>query len=397
MRLRQLALVRRRLDLVERERGERDPVAAERLAIRGERLAAGRLDLLLRASSTSAGGEPAATSSAVSPTEPASAFTFRLRGVVGFLRSSGLRLGSGHARTLTLVSFGLAWQRRRFRSPRSRSCCSRTSTRSPARRSRPRASRSRRVKGALPEAELVERDPRRPRPRHPQQDAGHADGARRGASGCSRSAAFCIGTNQIELDAREPARRAGVQRAVLEHAQRRRADHRRDRDAVAPARRSRRARCTRASGRKVAAGCHEVRGKTLGIVGYGHIGSQVGVLAEAFGMRVVFYDIAAKLPMGNNRAMRDARGAARASRTSSRCTCRRRRRRKNMIGAAELAQMKKGACLLNASRGTVVDDRRARRRRSRAATSAAPRSTSIPRSPRPTATASSRRCAACRT
>ena len=55
--------------------------------------------------------------------------------------------------------------------------------------------------------------------------------------------------------------------------------------------------------RKVAVGCHEVRGKTLGIVGYGHIGSQVGVLAEAFGMRVVFYDIVAKLPMGNNRSM----------------------------------------------------------------------------------------------
>ena len=45
-----------------------------------------------------------------------------------------------------------------------------------------------------------------------------------------------------------------------------------------------------------------MRGKTLGIVGYGHIGPQVGVLAEAMGMRVVFYDIAAKLPMGNNRS-----------------------------------------------------------------------------------------------
>jgi D-3-phosphoglycerate dehydrogenase len=55
--------------------------------------------------------------------------------------------------------------------------------------------------------------------------------------------------------------------------------------------------------RKVAAGSHEVRGHTVGIVGYGHIGSQIGVLAEAFGLRVVFYDIAAKLPMGNNRAL----------------------------------------------------------------------------------------------
>src|SRR5882757_599446 len=55
--------------------------------------------------------------------------------------------------------------------------------------------------------------------------------------------------------------------------------------------------------RKLSIGSHEVRGHTLGIVGYGHIGSQIGVLAEAFGMRVVFYDIMAKLPMGNNRSM----------------------------------------------------------------------------------------------
>src|SRR6478735_7844052 len=53
---------------------------------------------------------------------------------------------------------------------------------------------------------------------------------------------------------------------------------------------------------KVAVGSHEVRGKTIGIVGYGNIGAQVGVLAEAFGMRVLFHDIMAKLPMGNNRA-----------------------------------------------------------------------------------------------
>ena len=89
----------------------------------------------------------------------------------------------------------------------------------------------------------------------------------------------------------------------------------------------------RARGSKVAVGSHEVRGQTLGIVGYGHIGSQVGVLAEAFGMRVVFYDIAAKLPMGNNRSMREARGRARRVATSSRCTCPRRRRPSNMIGA----------------------------------------------------------------
>ncbi len=56
--------------------------------------------------------------------------------------------------------------------------------------------------------------------------------------------------------------------------------------------------------RKVATSSFEVRGKTLGIVGYGHIGRQIGVIAEAMGMRVVFFDIAARLPMGNNRAVK---------------------------------------------------------------------------------------------
>ena len=105
--------------------------------------------------------------------------------------------------------------------------------------------------------------------------------------------------------------------------------------------------------RKVAVGSHEIRGRTIGIVGYGHIGTQVGVLAEAFGMRVVFYDIVAKLPMGNNRSMaklEDVLAEAdfvtlHVPETPS---------TKNMIGPAELARMRQGACLLNASRGTVV-------------------------------------------
>jgi D-3-phosphoglycerate dehydrogenase len=105
--------------------------------------------------------------------------------------------------------------------------------------------------------------------------------------------------------------------------------------------------------KKVAVGSHEVRGHTIGIVGYGHIGSQVGVLAESFGMRVVFFDIMAKLPMGNNRSCASLEELLAQSdfvtlhvpETPS---------TKNMIGEAEIAHMKKGACLLNASRGTVV-------------------------------------------
>ena len=105
--------------------------------------------------------------------------------------------------------------------------------------------------------------------------------------------------------------------------------------------------------RKVAVGSHEVRGRTIGIVGYGHIGSQIGVLAEAFGMRVVFYDIAAKLPMGNNRAMGSLEDVLEQADFVT-LHVPETPQTKNMIGAAELARMKSGACLLNASRGTVV-------------------------------------------
>ena len=61
-----------------------------------------------------------------------------------------------------------------------------------------------------------------------------------------------------------------------------------------------RSRRTRAAGTSRRVGCHEVRGKTLGIVGYGHIGSQLGVLAEAIGMRVIYYDRTDKLPMATS-------------------------------------------------------------------------------------------------
>jgi D-3-phosphoglycerate dehydrogenase len=105
--------------------------------------------------------------------------------------------------------------------------------------------------------------------------------------------------------------------------------------------------------RKVASGSHEVRGKTLGIVGYGHIGRQIGVLAEGFGMRVVFFDIAARLPMGNNRALATLDELLAASDFVTLHVPETAQTR-NMIGAAELARMRPGSCLLNASRGTVV-------------------------------------------
>jgi D-3-phosphoglycerate dehydrogenase len=106
--------------------------------------------------------------------------------------------------------------------------------------------------------------------------------------------------------------------------------------------------------RKVATACHEVRGKTLGIIGYGHIGTQVGILAEAFGMRVVYFDIASKMTVSNQRplmSLDDLLGQSDFVTLHVPETP----QTKNMIGAAELARMKQGAYLLNASRGTCVD------------------------------------------
>ena len=106
--------------------------------------------------------------------------------------------------------------------------------------------------------------------------------------------------------------------------------------------------------KKLAVGSHEIRGRTLGIVGYGHIGTQIGVLAEAFGMRVVFFDIVAKLPMGNNRSMSKLEDVLAVSDFVTLHVPETPQTR-NMIGPAQIAQMKPGACLLNASRGTVVE------------------------------------------
>ena len=106
--------------------------------------------------------------------------------------------------------------------------------------------------------------------------------------------------------------------------------------------------------RKVATGSFEVRHKTLGIVGYGHIGRQIGVIAESMGMNVVFFDIAARLPMGNNvpvKTLEDLLGQADFVTLHVPETPQTR----GMIGAAQLAAMKPGSYLLNASRGTVVD------------------------------------------
>jgi D-3-phosphoglycerate dehydrogenase len=105
--------------------------------------------------------------------------------------------------------------------------------------------------------------------------------------------------------------------------------------------------------RKVAAGCYEIRGKTLGIIGYGHIGSQLGVLAEAMGLRVLFFDVATKLPMGNNTAVSSMDELlAQSDFVSLHVPAT--PQTHEMFGARELSLLPKGSFLLNASRGTVV-------------------------------------------
>ena len=105
---------------------------------------------------------------------------------------------------------------------------------------------------------------------------------------------------------------------------------------------------------KLAVGSFEARGKKLGIIGYGHIGTQLGILAESLGMHVYFYDIESKLPLGNATQVQHLSDLLNMSDVVS-LHVPENASTKNMIGAEELALMKPGALLINASRGTVVD------------------------------------------
>jgi len=104
---------------------------------------------------------------------------------------------------------------------------------------------------------------------------------------------------------------------------------------------------------KSAAGSHEVRGQTLGIVGYGKIGSQVSDLAEAMGMRVVFHDVAHVLARGNARAVSFRELLATADVITLHVDGK--AQNQNLFGEEEFSAMKEGACLINLSRGMVVD------------------------------------------
>jgi D-3-phosphoglycerate dehydrogenase len=105
---------------------------------------------------------------------------------------------------------------------------------------------------------------------------------------------------------------------------------------------------------KTAAGSHEARGKTLGIVGYGHIGSQVSILAESLGMRVVYHDVVDILPLGNARAADSLQDLLARSDVVT-LHVPHTPATENLIDSDQLHAMRPGSCLINTSRGVVVN------------------------------------------
>ena len=207
------------------------------------------------------------------------------------------------------------------------------------------------IKGALPEAELIERV----RDIHvlgirskTQVTPAVLDAGKR----LLTVGAFCIGTNQIAL---RRAAQCGVPVFNAPFSNTRSVAELIIAEIVMLARHlgDRSREVHEGKWCKVAVGSHEIRGRTLGIIGYGHIGSQVGVLAESFGMRVVFFDVAARLPMGNNQPVAKLSDLLTVADFVT-IHVPETPQTKNMVGPDELAAMKMGACLLNASRGTVV-------------------------------------------
>jgi D-3-phosphoglycerate dehydrogenase / 2-oxoglutarate reductase len=168
------------------------------------------------------------------------------------------------------------------------------------------------------------------------------------AAGC-----FCIGTNQVDLKA---AQEHGVAVFNAPFSNTRSVAELVIAEAILLLRNipQKNAVCHRGGWDKSAIGSYEIRGKTLGLIGYGSIGSQTSVLAEGLGMKVQFFDVVTKLPLGNATQIRELDELLKTSdivslhvpETAS---------TQDMIGAREIGLMKKGAILLNASRGTVVD------------------------------------------
>lgn len=165
--------------------------------------------------------------------------------------------------------------------------------------------------------------------------------------------AFCIGTNQIDIPT---ATEHGIAIFNAPYSNTRSVVELAISDIIALTRHipQRNFSLQRGEWYKTASGSHEVRGKTLGIIGYGNIGTQLSVLAEAMGMNVIFYDQAERLAMGNARAVATQEELLREADVVSlhvdgRAT------NKNMFGAKQFEQMKDGAIFINLARGFVVD------------------------------------------
>jgi D-3-phosphoglycerate dehydrogenase / 2-oxoglutarate reductase len=164
---------------------------------------------------------------------------------------------------------------------------------------------------------------------------------------------FCIGTNQVDLTA---ARKLGVPVFNAPYSNTRSVAELVIAEAIMLLRGipQKNALCHRGGWTKSAAGSYETRDKVLGIVGYGHIGTQVGVLAESLGMRVIFHDIETKLSLGNARAVSNLDELLERADVvtlhvpETPAT-------QMMIKREQLARMRTGAMLINASRGSVVD------------------------------------------
>ncbi|NLD69819.1 MAG: phosphoglycerate dehydrogenase [Limnobacter sp.] len=165
--------------------------------------------------------------------------------------------------------------------------------------------------------------------------------------------AFCIGTNQIDLDA---AARRGIPVFNAPFSNTRSVAELVLGEIIMLMRNipAKNAKMHAGTWEKSAAGAFEVRGKILGVVGYGHIGTQIGILAEQLGMTVIFHDIEKKLPLGN---ARQAGSLDELLATADVVTLHvpETPATRYMIAAPQLARMKTGSHLINASRGTVVD------------------------------------------
>lgn len=164
---------------------------------------------------------------------------------------------------------------------------------------------------------------------------------------------FCIGTNQIDLDA---ATEKGVVVFNAPFSNTRSVAELVIAEAILLQRgvAEKNALAHRGVWQKSASGSFEIRGKVLGIIGYGSIGMQLGVIGESLGMQVLFYDVTNKLPLGNASQVASLSELLRKSDVVS-LHVPETGATKNMIGQQELAAIKPGAVLINASRGTVID------------------------------------------